>query len=114
MSYIHFKFVYNKNYDKITFDGVSLSLSQLKKLIIEKNRSKQVDFDLEITNADTNEGSIDFFISFFCFSLFYYKKFSYYFSFVLVYQNENDMIMKNTRVNVKRVVKSSNAPLRAQ
>jgi len=57
MSYIHFKSVYNINYDKVTFDGVSLTLAELKKLIIEKNKfNKQVDFDLEITNADTNEG----------------------------------------------------------
>ena len=61
MSYIHFKTVYNNNYDKITFDGVSLTLSQLKKSIFEKNifkLSKQIDFDLEITNADTNESNI--------------------------------------------------------
>ncbi len=58
MSYIHFKSVYNKNYDKITFDAVSLTLGQLKKLIIEKSKFvKQLDFDLEITNADTNEGN---------------------------------------------------------
>ena len=59
MSYIHFKTVYNNNFDKVTFDGVSLTLAQLKKLIFEKNifkLSKQIDFDLEITNADTNEG----------------------------------------------------------
>jgi hypothetical protein len=58
MSHIHFKSIYNKNYEKITFDGVSLPLKELKKLIIEKNKlsSKQLDFDLEITNADTNEG----------------------------------------------------------
>ena len=59
MSYIHFKFVYKSTYDKIAFDGVNLNLSQLKKLIIEKSKltqNKQLDFDLEITNADTNEG----------------------------------------------------------
>ena len=57
MSYIHFKTIYNRNYDKITFDGVSLSLIQLKKLILDKQKlARQVDFDLEITNADTNEG----------------------------------------------------------
>jgi hypothetical protein len=59
MSYIHFKFVYKTTYDKIAFDGVNLNLSQLKKLIIEKSKltqNKQLDFDLEITNADTNEG----------------------------------------------------------
>ena len=59
MSYIHFKFVYKTTYDKIAFDGVNLNLSQLKKLIIEKSKltqNKQLDYDLEITNADTNEG----------------------------------------------------------
>ena len=57
MSYIHYKFVYNKSYDKITFDGVSLQLSQLKKNIFEKIKfAKQIDFDLEITNADTHLG----------------------------------------------------------
>ena len=57
MSYIHFKSVVNTNFDKIAFDGVSLPLAQLKKLIAERNKyTRQVDFDLEITNADTNEG----------------------------------------------------------
>lgn len=59
MSYIHFKFVYKATYDKVTFDGVNLTLSQLKKLIVEKSKltqNKQLDYDLEITNADTNEG----------------------------------------------------------
>ena len=59
MSYIHFKTVYNNNFDKLTFDGVNLTLSQVKKMIFEKSSfkvNKQIDFDLEITNADTNEG----------------------------------------------------------
>lgn len=57
MSYIHFKSVFNKNYDNITFDGPSLSVVELKKLIIAKTKfTKQLDFDLELTNADTNEG----------------------------------------------------------
>lgn len=61
MSYIHFKSVYNNNYDKVTFDGSSLTLGQLKKLIVEKSKfSRQVDFDLEITNADTNQGLFSF------------------------------------------------------
>ena len=71
MSYIHFKFVYNKNYDKITFDGVSLPVVQLKKLIFEKSKFvKQIDFDLEITNADTNESSIFFLREKFFFNFF--------------------------------------------
>lgn len=87
MSYIHFKSVYNKNYDKVTFDAVSLNIGQLKKLIIEKSKfSKQLDFELEITNADSNE----------------------------VYRNENELVMKNARVHVKRIMKSSTVPLRSQ
>ncbi len=37
-----------------------------------------------------------------------------FYSVVPAYQNENDMIMKNSRVIVKRVVRTSSAPLRAQ
>ena len=56
MSFIHFKSTYSLNYDKITFDGVSLSVGELKKMIAEKCKlTKQLDFDLEITNADTNQ-----------------------------------------------------------
>jgi hypothetical protein len=61
MSYIHFKSVFNKNYDNITFDGPSLSVAELKKLIIAKSKfTKQLDFDLEITNADSNEGKLSY------------------------------------------------------
>ncbi len=58
MSFIHFKSAYSINYDKITFDGVSLPVGELKKLIAEKAKlsRQQLDFDLEITNADTNQG----------------------------------------------------------
>lgn len=59
MSYIHFKSAFDSNFDKVEFDGVSLPLAQLKRLICEKAKfvnNKQVDFDLEITNVDTNEG----------------------------------------------------------
>lgn len=31
-----------------------------------------------------------------------------------VYRNETDLINKNNRVNVKRIMRSSTAPLRAQ
>jgi hypothetical protein len=57
MSHIHFKSAFNINYDKITFDGVSLTLGQLKKLISEKSKLvKQVDYDLELSDPDTNLG----------------------------------------------------------
>jgi hypothetical protein len=57
MSYIHFKSVCNTNFDKITFDGVNLTLNQLKKLIFEKAKyNKNLNYDLELTNANSNEG----------------------------------------------------------
>ncbi|RNA36047.1 E3 ubiquitin- ligase RBBP6 isoform X1, partial [Brachionus plicatilis] len=84
MSHIHFKSVYNINYDKVTFDSTSLTLRELKNLIAEKSKlSKKLDFDLEISNAQTSQ----------------------------VYQ-ENDVILKNSRVIVKRVIKNSTTPLR--
>lgn len=57
MSYIHFKTPYKLNYDKVAFDGTSISLGQLKKLIAEKLKFSKLDFDLEITNAETNQGN---------------------------------------------------------
>jgi E3 ubiquitin-protein ligase RBBP6 len=63
MSYIHFKSLAKINYDKITFDGVSLTLAQLKKNVVEKSKFiKTNDFDLEITNADTGEGKFFFLV----------------------------------------------------
>lgn len=75
MSFIHYKLITNKNFERLTFDGVSLSVFDLKKIILEKKFRKQIaaptgkngvnttmpnkknsDVDLEITNADTNEG----------------------------------------------------------
>ena len=77
MSFIHYKLITNQNYEKIAFDGVSLSVSELKKLVLEKKFRKHsgpssttastgssngsfnkrlIDVDLEVTNVDTNEG----------------------------------------------------------
>ena len=79
MSFIHYKLITNKDFEKVTFDGVSLSVFELKRIILEKKFRKNVtvpnpgrgnnsmpvnvtskklsDIDLEITNVDTNEGS---------------------------------------------------------
>ena len=57
MSYIHFKTVCSQNFDKVTFDGVSLTLNQLKTLIFEKAKyNKNLNYDLEILNANNKEG----------------------------------------------------------
>ncbi|RNA38709.1 zinc finger CCCH domain-containing 18-like isoform X1 [Brachionus plicatilis] len=86
MSFIHFKTPYKLNYDKVAFDGTSISLGQLKKLIADKLKFSKLDFDLEITNAETNQ----------------------------VYQNENETILQNSHVNVKRNLKNAGMPIRPQ
>ena len=45
------------DYDTLTFDGLHISLADLKKAIIQqKNLGKNNDFDLQVTNAQTKEG----------------------------------------------------------
>jgi hypothetical protein len=83
MSFIHYKLITNQqSYEKITFDGVSLSVGELKKIIIDKKfkggkggggnsnaasashqngamtqpHRKSNDVDLEVTNVDSYEG----------------------------------------------------------
>lgn len=54
---IHYKFKSALDYDTITFDGLHISVSDLKKAIVfQKKLGKATDFDLRITNAQTNEG----------------------------------------------------------
>lgn len=59
MSCIHYKFRSALEYDTITFDGLSISLADLKRSIItQKKFGKNTDFDLEVTNAQTKEGEL--------------------------------------------------------
>lgn len=61
MSCIHYKFRSALEYDTITFDGLSISLADLKQSIItQKKFGKNTDFDLEVTNAQTKEGELFF------------------------------------------------------
>lgn len=54
---IHYKFRSAREYDTITVDGGFISLFDLKKAIIEaKKLGKSLDLDLEVVNAQTNEG----------------------------------------------------------
>ncbi|RNA26876.1 Retinoblastoma binding 6, partial [Brachionus plicatilis] len=94
MSFIHYKLITNQNYEKIAFDGVSLSVGEIKKMVMEKkfrkhapsaassntgnSSSRKSDVDLEVTNVDTNE----------------------------VYKNDAELIPKNSRVQISRVVKN--------
>lgn len=76
MSCIHYKFRSALEYDTITFDGLSISLADLKRSIItQKKFGKNSDFDLEVTNAQTKEE----------------------------YKDEMTMIPKNSSVVVRRI-----------
>uniref|UniRef100_A0A0L8GSV9 DWNN domain-containing protein n=1 Tax=Octopus bimaculoides TaxID=37653 RepID=A0A0L8GSV9_OCTBM len=56
MSSVHYKFKSCLNYDTVTFDGLHISLADLKKAIIQQKKlGKSVEFDLQITNAQSNE-----------------------------------------------------------
>ena len=55
---VHFKFKSFRDYDTISFDGSFIAVGELKRSIIAKKKlGKSNDFDLIITNAQTNEGT---------------------------------------------------------
>lgn len=59
MSQIHYKFQSNNQHDTVTFDGLSISLVDLRSAILSKSKLAQSDdFTLQITNAQTKEGKL--------------------------------------------------------
>ena len=58
MSCIHYKFKSSLDYNSVTFDGLHLSLVDLKKAISAQKRLKPGEFDLEIVNAQTQTGEL--------------------------------------------------------
>lgn len=73
---VHYKFKSALEYDTVTFDGLHISVKDLKKAILhQKKIGKTSDFDLQITNAQTKE----------------------------TYTDENVLIPKNTSLIVARV-----------
>lgn len=57
MSSIHYKFKSAKDYDTYRFEGAGIPVWDLKNEIIRaKKLEKSQDFDLVISNAQTNEG----------------------------------------------------------
>lgn len=57
---VHYRFKSALEYDTITFDGLHISIKDLKNAIIQQKRiGKNSDFDLRITNAQTNEGKLN-------------------------------------------------------
>lgn len=57
MSLIHYKFKSAKDYNTITFDGLTISLFELKRDILIDSKLKGSDFDIIISNAQSEEGS---------------------------------------------------------
>lgn len=54
---VHYKFKSALDYDTVTFDGLHISVGDLKSAISQQKRiGKTSDFDLQITNAQTKEG----------------------------------------------------------
>lgn len=54
---VHYKFKSALDFDTISFDGLHISVDDLKKAIIHQKRlGKTQDFDLQVTNAQTKEG----------------------------------------------------------
>lgn len=56
MSCVHYKFSSKLDYNTVTFDGLHITLNELKKQIMGRERLKATDCDLQITNAQTREG----------------------------------------------------------
>nr|XP_054763810.1 E3 ubiquitin-protein ligase RBBP6-like [Lytechinus pictus] len=75
MSSVHYKFKSSIDYDTVTFDGLHISLADLKKAIMEQKKIGRAEFDLQVTNAQTAEE----------------------------YKGEGDLIPKNASVQVRRV-----------
>lgn len=56
---VHYKFKSALEYDTVTFDGLHISVKDLKNAIIQQKRiGRSTDFDLQVTNAQTKEGKL--------------------------------------------------------
>uniref|UniRef100_A0A3B3ZCV9 DWNN domain-containing protein n=1 Tax=Periophthalmus magnuspinnatus TaxID=409849 RepID=A0A3B3ZCV9_9GOBI len=59
MSCVHYKFSSKLDYNTVTFDGLHITLSELKRQIMVREKLKATDCDLQITNAQTREEYTD-------------------------------------------------------
>ncbi|XP_072705303.1 E3 ubiquitin-protein ligase RBBP6-like [Ciconia boyciana] len=59
MSCVHYKFSSKLNYDTVTFNGLHISLYDLKRQIISREKLKAANCALQITNAQTKEEYTD-------------------------------------------------------
>lgn len=58
MSCVHYKFKSQQDYDTLTFDGLHISVADLKRAIKDKNKMMVglSDSDLQITDAQSKKG----------------------------------------------------------
>ncbi|XP_010074279.1 PREDICTED: E3 ubiquitin-protein ligase RBBP6-like [Pterocles gutturalis] len=75
MSCIHYKFSSKLDYDTVAFTGLHISLHDLKRCIMGREKLKAANCDLQIINAQTKEE----------------------------YTNDNALIPKNSSVIVRRI-----------
>lgn len=93
---VHYKFKSALDFDTIAFDGLHISVDDLKKAVLHQKRlGKTVDFDLQITNAQTKEGneSIGFTEFFHGFFLHVHSE----------YTDDSTLIPKNTSLIIARI-----------
>ncbi|KAF2901172.1 hypothetical protein ILUMI_05015 [Ignelater luminosus] len=80
---VHYKFKSALEYDTVTFDGLHISVRDLKNAIMQQKRiGKNTDFDLQVTNAQTKE----------------------------VYDNDDSLIPKNTSLLIARIPSVQSKP----
>lgn len=58
MTHVHYKFSSKLSYDTVVFDGPHITLKDLKRQIMGREKLRAGDCDLQITNAQTKEGNI--------------------------------------------------------
>lgn len=56
MAIVHYKFKNSVEHDSLKFDGLAISLRDLKQGILHKKKMKAEDTDLQVVNAQTGEG----------------------------------------------------------
>lgn len=113
---VHYKFKSALDYDTVNFDGLHISVKDLKNAIIQAKRiGKSTDFDLQVTNAQTKESKYLLFLV--CLYVYFdsitiVSLFTVYLTFknlfVSVYEDEEALIPKNTSLLIARI------PLAAQ
>ncbi|XP_064296489.1 E3 ubiquitin-protein ligase RBBP6-like [Phalacrocorax carbo] len=59
MSCVHYKFFSRLNYDTVTFSGLHITLRDLKRQIMGREKLKATRSDLQISNAQTKEEYTD-------------------------------------------------------